>query len=286
MRELNLIINAKAYFVNRKGDMSMRILSIGNSFSVDAQYWLNELANAGEDDMELWNLFIGGCSLETHMKNAASGEIAYDLYIDNRLVSKSSIEAALKCGPWDYITLQQASGFSGLWESYENTLAPMYNYVKSLTPEGEIVIHETWAYEKTSTHPHFEWYGNDQKKMHSMLKACYERAAKEIGARIIPVGNAVAYLRENAAFDVDKGGVSLSRDGFHLSFVMGRYLAAAVWYGFFTGKDVRLNSFVPARMKLQGIKSGKAVFARMEEDIPGDVQMNLIKEAAYAVLRN
>ena len=264
----------------------MRVLSIGNSFSVDAQTYLNRIFESAGEKVYLGNLYIGGCPLSKHMANIESGDEAYNYYVNTVDVGFSDIKTALADGKWDYITLQQASGFSGLWESYENTLAPMYNYVKSLTPEGEIVIHETWAYEKTSTHPHFEWYGNDQKKMHSMLKACYERAAKEIGARIIPVGNAVAYLRENAAFDVDKGGVSLSRDGFHLSFVMGRYLAAAVWYGFFTGKDVRLNSFVPARMKLQGIKSGKAVFARMEEDIPGDVQMNLIKEAAYAVLRN
>ena len=262
----------------------MRILSIGNSFSVDAQYWLNDIAIAGGDDIELWNLYIGGCSLETHMKNAASDEIAYDLYINNQLVSKSSIEAALKCGPWDYITLQQASGFSGLWESYENTLVPLYNYVKSLAPEAEIVIHETWAYEKTSTHPHFEWYGNDQKKMHASLKACYERAAKEIGAKIIPVGDAVASLRENELFDVANGGESLSRDGFHLSPVAGRYLAALIWYSFFTGKDVRENTFIPARKKLIGMKAGKALFGDMESEKPSDEKMALLKDAAFKVL--
>lgn len=262
----------------------MRILSIGNSFSVDAQYWFNDIAIAGGDDIELWNLYIGGCSLERHMENVVSGESAYDLFINGKATGKSSIKAALKCGPWDYITLQQASGFSGLWESYENKLVPLHNFVKSLAPEAQIVIHETWAYEKTSTHPHFEWYGCDQKKMHEKLKACYERAAKEIGARIIPVGNAVALLRENTLFDVEKGGESLSRDGFHLSWVAGRYLAAAVWYGFFTGKDIRENSFVPARKELIGLEEGKALFGEIESDKPSDEKMVLLKEAAFQVL--
>ena len=262
----------------------MRILSIGNSFSVDAQYWLKDLAEAGAVDMELWNLYIGGCSLERHMENVVSGESAYDLYINGKQVSKSSISAALKAGKWDYITLQQASGFSGIWESYENTLMPLYEYVKSNAPEAEIVIHETWAYEKTSEHPHFEWYNHDQKKMHAALKECYERAAKNIGARMIPVGNAVALARENAAFDVEQGGESLSRDGFHLSLVMGRYLASAVWYGFFTGKDIRQNGFVPAREELIGLKEGKAVFGKMESDKPGKEKMDLLKEAAFEAL--
>ena len=262
----------------------MRILSIGNSFSVDAQHWLSDIAKAGGDDMELWNLFIGGCSLERHMENVVSGESAYDLFINGVLVSKCSILSALKAGKWDYITLQQASGFSGLWESYENTLVPLYEYVKQNAPEAEIVIHETWAYEKTSAHPHFEWYGCDQKRMHEALKTCYERAAKTIGARMIPVGNAVAKLREMEAFDVEKGGESLSRDGFHLSLISGRYLAAAVWYGFFTGKDIRENTFVPARMELSHLEDGKPIFKRIEADIPEKEKFALIREIAHSIL--
>ena len=260
----------------------MRILSIGNSFSTDAQYWLKDIADAGGVDLEVWNLFIGGCSLERHMENVVSGEAAYDLLINGKQVSKCSILSALKAGKWDYITLQQASGFSGLWESYENTLVPLSEYVKRNAPEAEIVIHETWAYEKTSTHPHFEWYGCDQKKMHEALKSCYERAAEAIGARIIPVGNTVAKLRETEAFDVEKGGESLSRDGFHLSFVMGRYLAAAVWYVFFTGKDIRENAFVPARKEMIGYEDGKPIFGDMESDKPCKEKMDILKEAAFS----
>lgn len=264
----------------------MRILSIGNSFSVDAQHWLSDIAKAGGDDLEIWNLYIGGCSLERHMENVASGDCAYDLFINGNQVSQSSIAQALKAGPWDYITLQQASGFSGIWESYENTLVPLHDYVKSLAPNAEIVIHETWAYEKTSTHPHFEWYDHDQKKMHAALKDCYERAAKTIGAKIIPVGDAVSRARENAMFDVEKDGESLSRDGFHLSFVLGRYLAAAVWYGFFTGKDIRENAFVPARKQLSGLKNGQPVFEKIESDIPSKEKMDIIKEIAYTILKS
>ena len=262
----------------------MRILSVGNSFSVDAQYWLNDIASAGGAEMEIWNLYIGGCSLERHMQNVLSGECAYDLYINNALSGKSSIDAALSAGKWDYITLQQASGYSGLWESYENTLLPLYEHVRKFQPDAEIVIQETWAYEKTSTHPHFEYYNGDQEKMHAMLKSCYERAAEQIKAKMIPVGNAVMAARENPLFDIEKGGEALSRDGFHLSMVAGRYLAAAVWYEFFTGKDVRENGFTPGWKKLSGFEDGKGIFEDMEESKPCEEKMRVLKEIAHAIV--
>ena len=47
----------------------MKILSIGNSFSEDAQRYLHQIANANGDDIFCANLYIGGCSLERHYNN-------------------------------------------------------------------------------------------------------------------------------------------------------------------------------------------------------------------------
>ena len=47
----------------------MNILSIGNSFSQDAQHFLHDLSMHGEEEIYSVNLYIGGCSLETHSKN-------------------------------------------------------------------------------------------------------------------------------------------------------------------------------------------------------------------------
>lgn len=42
----------------------MKLLSIGNSFSTDAQRWLRDLAAAEGHDLYCVNLYIPGCSLE------------------------------------------------------------------------------------------------------------------------------------------------------------------------------------------------------------------------------
>ena len=39
----------------------MNILSIGNSFSQDAQKWLHKLAAGNGVEMDTVNLYIGGC---------------------------------------------------------------------------------------------------------------------------------------------------------------------------------------------------------------------------------
>ena len=51
----------------------IKILSIGNSFSQDAQHFLHDLSMHGEEEIYSVNLFIGGCSLETQYKGKQKG---------------------------------------------------------------------------------------------------------------------------------------------------------------------------------------------------------------------
>lgn len=57
---------------------TVRILAIGNSFSQDAvEQYLHELAEAEGISTIIGNMFIGGCSLERHVKNARENAPAY-----------------------------------------------------------------------------------------------------------------------------------------------------------------------------------------------------------------
>ena len=47
----------------------MKILAIGNSFSQDATRYLHQIAKADNYDLTVVNLYIGGCSMETHWNN-------------------------------------------------------------------------------------------------------------------------------------------------------------------------------------------------------------------------
>ena len=60
---------------------SLKILAIGNSFSIDAMQYLYQIAeDAGVEEIVLGNLFVGGCSLSQHMDHANNDLAAYDYY--------------------------------------------------------------------------------------------------------------------------------------------------------------------------------------------------------------
>ena len=70
------------------------------------------------------------------------------------------------------------------------------------------------------------------------------KKAKEIAAELIPTGTVIQYLREHLAeFDYPNGGLSLCRDGYHLSLDYGRYAAAATWLRTFQGTPLRALPF-------------------------------------------
>jgi hypothetical protein len=142
----------------------MKILSIGNSFSHDAHVWLHSYAGKLGYDITTANLYIGGCSLETHWRNFENNTPSYDLEINGGTgESKISMPDALLMDNWDVITLQQASGFSGMFESYEPFLSNLAKAVRIACPDSALYFHQTWAYETDSRHEHFSFYSNEQK---------------------------------------------------------------------------------------------------------------------------
>ena len=223
----------------------MKLLSIGNSFSQDAQQWLHQIAVANGVDLETTNLMIGGCSLETHWNHVLDKQAAYYLEQNGQDMSRMiSIDEALVMEEWDVITVQQVSSHSGRPQTFFPYLQELVAYVREKCPGAKIYYHQTWAYEIDSEHGDFPYYNRDQKEMYRRIGDCAEMAQKLIGAIVLPSGPVVQYLRENAPeFDYQNGALSLNRDGFHLSWDYGRYAAAATWYTVLTGNIPAVNAF-------------------------------------------
>lgn len=222
----------------------MKILSIGNSFSQDAHKWLPQIAKSCNDDIEVVNLYIGGCSLQTHWEKYIKNDPAYDLEINSQFVRKISISEALKLNDWDVVTFQQASHLSSRYDTYQPFLDNLFNEVKKMCGDAKIYIHQTWSYE--IDHRSFLNGNYSQKEMYRDLKVSYNSAAAAINAHIIPVGNIIQHLRDTVPeFDYKNGGLSFNSDGMHLSQTYGRYVAALVWYGVLFAKDVRKVNFIP-----------------------------------------
>lgn len=223
----------------------MKILSIGNSFSQDAHKWLHDIAVAGNDEIDTCNLYIGGCSLEQHWNCIVNDLCDYDKEGNSgEKICRTTVLQALQSDTYDMVTLQQVSGLSGCPQSYIPYLMDISEYVKRFQPEAKLYFHETWSYEIDSRHKDFERYNNDQKEMYRRISDAAQMASKLINAEIIPVGDVIQSIRDNAKeFDYANGGLSLCRDGFHLSLDYGRFAAAATWYKVLSGKAVNLENF-------------------------------------------
>lgn len=223
----------------------MKICSIGNSFSQDSHKWLHKLGMNNGIELESVNLYIGGCSLEMHWKNVEENSAYYSLEINGNKGTRSvSIQEVLQSETFDIITLQQVSHYSGMPDTYEPYLSLLANVVRELQPDARLYFHQTWAYEIDSVHDGFANYNNDQKEMYSRIEQTTEMAAKSIGAKLIPTGKVIQTLRETVAeFDYANGGISLCRDGFHLSLDYGRFVAAAVWLHILSGKKIETIEF-------------------------------------------
>ena len=239
-----LLLLAGGVFAQQK---TVRILAIGNSFSQDAvEQYLHELAEAEGISTIIGNMFIGGCSLERHVKNARDNAPAYayrKIGTDGkkREKGKMSLETVLADEDWDYVSLQQASPFSGMYETYEASLPELIEYVKARLPKKtKLMLHQTWAYASTSRHSGFKNYNCNQLTMYQAIADAVKKAAKANKIKIvIPSGTAIQNARTSFIGD------HLNQDGYHLDVKIGRYTAACTWFERIFKHNVVGNPYTP-----------------------------------------
>ena len=248
MRKLFLlIVLAFAIGIQTTMARTIKILAIGNSFSEDAiEQYLHELADADGIETIIGNLFIGGCSLERHMQ-CVNGNLPDYRYrkigVDGvtKETPKCDIARAIADEEWDYVSVQQASHFSGDYTTYQPYLSQLVAYVKAHTKKNvKIVFHQTWAYAQNSDHGGFKRYGNSQKQMYDAINGALKQVIKDIHPDVIvPSGTAIQNARTSSIGD------NMNRDGYHLNLLYGRYTAACTWFQAIFKRSVVGNSYAP-----------------------------------------
>lgn len=223
----------------------IRILGIGNSFSEDSiEQNFYELALSDGTPVIVANMYIGGCSIDRHVKNLTQDlpEYRYTKFSadGNKSVTYNvRLSEVINEEPWDYISVQQVSGNSGIAESYSK-LSELVTWVAMNAPQAKILFHQTWAYAKGSNHPDFPRYNCNQEQMYQSICNAVRQECPRAGLyTIIPTGTAMQLARE-ALHDPN-----LTRDGFHMSLGFGRYLAACCWYETITGRSTIGLSYRP-----------------------------------------
>ncbi len=228
----------------------IKVLAIGNSFSVDAMnnHLYKVLEDAGYKDIVLGNLYIGGCSLDTHWSNINSGLGNYTYYKNSgsgwTTTSNYKANTAIAEEDWDIITIQQASPDSGRPNTYIN-LNNIVEYVNEnkTNPNARIYWHMTWAYNKTNSNSGYANYGNDQTQMYySITDTVKDKVlTNSLIDGVIPSGTSIQNMRTSGIDET----LLCSSDGYHLSDNYGDYIAALTWYAYFSGEDVSGITYQP-----------------------------------------
>ncbi|MGZ0656983.1 DUF4886 domain-containing protein [Coraliomargarita sp. W4R72] len=265
-------------------DDTIRILGIGNSFTVDSQRYLADIiASDPSTKAEVFGAVIGGSPLDLHVKLAQEHEAdpaagkRYGYTRNARVIaSKLGLKEILLSQQWDFITIQQVSTKSYKAESFYPFAEQLIDYIRQYAPKAEIVVHETWSH-SIDSYRATEWK-LDPDEMYAKLHANYQKIADEFGLRVLPVGTAYQNARATPMWDYQPTKVDVSQlkypedkenlpdeskslnrifswrekdgnyhvgnDGFHAS-VNGRYLGGLVWYACLFEKDPRGISYKP-----------------------------------------
>lgn len=270
---------------------TVRLLTIGNSFSQNATRHLGALAQAGGHELIHRPIVVGGASLELHALKArrhAEDPAAKD----GRYADGASLVELLVADTWDAVTIQQASIKSHDLATYTPFADELAALIRRLAPQARLHVHQTWAYRADD--PRFTRPSGkpgepvDRAAMHAGLTHAYETTAKRLNAVLLPVGDAFDLaerdpqrgFRSDTAFDVAKAKqpalpdqthslhvgwrwakgrgedneVKLRMDGHHAN-LAGEYLGACVWYEVLFGDSPVGNAFLP-----DGLDAGYARF--------------------------
>ena len=224
----------------------MKILSVGNSFSEDTMEHIANIAkNLGFTNFKFANMYIGGCSINRHYNNIVSDAADY-LYSVNtgdgwQKTKGVSIKSAIEDEDWDIISIQHGTGDKSRYtsaESYDN-LAKLIESVKELAGnQTKIAFNMAWVAEPESTHHEISSYGGNQSLMYEKLTELTKRLVTPLVDVVSPVGTAV----QNARACVSK---KLTRDDYHLSYDLGRYIAGITFLKALCDIDVEAISWCP-----------------------------------------
>lgn len=268
--DANDIAKIRDMIINDDGKIN--ILAIGNSYTQDSFKWVAQIADSLDiNDYHFANMFRSGRSVPEHANAAMTdkADYAYETYAVEGMtdVKNVTIKQALDDKAWDIVIFQTSPTGAASADGYED-LDVLIEYIKgSEGMDVKFMWQNSWAFARhdyPETFPNYnanrleqgktlyaDENGNySQQLMHGMIKDTLVEQfvdgayADVIGLDgVIPVGLAIQGARDTGKdFRIPQENPinywDLTRDGYHLSNNLGKYIAGLTILRQLTGKDI------------------------------------------------
>ena len=239
-----------------------KVLTIGNSHTVDANHMLYEVFKAENPDQEvvIYHLYKGGCKLSEHADFMTNNKPAYTLYkaVESgwQQIKDYTAMYALMDQVWDVVIFQEMNRLAGVADGYQadyidTILAYIDQYAQGNPKIGWHLLWTNpfdyeWVFQPGMPDPggesaieswknyHQEHYQTDTVTMYNAMVEQTNQyiLTNEAFDFVIPSGTAMLYAR-NVSGLVDS---ELHRDYTHLS-DFSRLMVAYLWYAELMGLE-------------------------------------------------
>lgn len=238
-------------------DASLRILFIGNSFTMDAVTHLPGICEAASvTDITMVHCYFGGRTLSEFYtdRTYANNELYYanpGAAVFTEFDNKASIMSVARSGRWDVLTIQEHTGNYRAWswnDKEKETIQNLIGYVASTQTKAPKVFYiMSQAYFDMSkissgSQPYITW--SDQAGMYKVICDQAKKVLDETSVdEVIATGTMLQNLRSSEINNAN----DLTRDGYHMDYGIARYGAACTVFEKIitpiTGKTLEGNTF-------------------------------------------
>ena len=206
---------------------TLRVLCLGNSYTLDAIAYLHELTRSSGIDLKRVVVYVAigaSTTLEYWYNKYTSGvQVKLSRAAGGLTMQTEGTLKELLHQDWDVVCLQQKCSESIHYETFNPFLRKLMHVIRKDCPNQNLAFawQMVWAY----------WpghggapYGLDRYQ--AICDAVQQMIHRDGIDIIIPIGTAL----ENARTTDLQTPHAITRDGAHLSFGVGRYIAGCTWF--------------------------------------------------------
>lgn len=220
------------------GAQSVKILFIGNSFTVDATEHLpGMLRSAGITNFRMVRAYHGGYKLPEFFENYTAPDICTYYYCEpggtkweSDGVLNRTLRSIVESDTWDIVTLQEHTGSKYAWEwstTEQEAITGLCDHIRRAQPlhRPTICYLMAQAYGRTNTSMYPRYFASQQEMFETIVAQVRKITESTSIDIVIPSGTSLQNLR-TSALNIDNG-MDLTRDSYHMDYGISRYAAAA-----------------------------------------------------------